>query len=166
MEKLPLFRIIFIIIGIGLIGFGCLLIVHPFLPAMLLAVIFCLATWPAFSIIEKKVGGRSWLAALIMTTLLFLGFLLPLVFLGSSLADSVMQFVKFVVDAFREGHGQVPDWVSRLPLWTQQYVKDFWANYLKSGQQMVEGLTKHAGPCRNMPFMLAVKLVTGLWICH
>ncbi len=161
MEKLPLFRIIAIILGISLIGLGCLMILHPFLPAMLLALIFCLATWPAFSIIEKKVGGRSWLAALIMTTLLFLGFLLPLAFLGSSLADSVMQLVKYISETFNEGHGQAPEWVSRLPDWLQGYVRDFWANYLKSGQQVMDGLTKHAAPLSQYVLYIGTKIGHG-----
>lgn len=162
MDKLPLFRAIIIAVGVGLIAWGCLVILHPFLPAILLAMIFCLATWPAFSALQQKVGGRSWLAATIMTTLLFIGFLLPLFLLGSSLAENVSQLIKFAMTSFKDGHGEAPAWVLHLPSWAQGYVVDFWHKYLDSGDQIVQGLAHYAGPLSHQVIYIGKKIGQGL----
>ncbi len=161
MDKLPLFRALAIALGVGFIGFGCLMILHPFLPAILLAVIFCLATWPAFSMLEKKLNGKSWLAALIMTTLLVIGFLLPLVLLGSTLAESITQLIRFLINAFKGEQGEVPTWMAHLPEWMRHYVEQFWVTYMKSGQQMMKGVAHYAGPLSHQLIYVGKKVGQG-----
>jgi predicted PurR-regulated permease PerM len=90
-----------------------------------------------------------------------IGFLLPLFFLGSSLAQSVTQFVKFVINAFKEGHGEPPARVSQLPVWMQTYIKDFWVTYMKSGQQMVQGFAQYGGPLSHQLITIGKKIGQG-----
>ena len=162
MDKLPIYRAIIIAIAVGLVGWGCVVTLNPFLPAMLLAVIFCLSTWPAFTVLQAKVGGRAWLAALIMTILLFIGFLLPLFLLGSSLAENVGQLIRFMVTSFKNAHGQPPAWVFTLPDWIREYVENFWQTYLNSGEQVVEGLTEYASPISHQVIYFGKKIAQGL----
>ena len=48
---------------IAFLAAECLYIVRPFLPAVLWAIIFAVSSWPLFSRLEKRLGGRLGAAA-------------------------------------------------------------------------------------------------------
>ena len=86
-DKSAVYRFITVTAGALIILYACLLVLGPFIPALFLAVIFTLAAWPGFTRLERKFGGRRGLAAGAMTALFAVCFLLPLLFLGASIAD-------------------------------------------------------------------------------
>ena len=55
---------------VALIAAGCLLVVAPFVSAILWAAIICFATWPLHQRLDRLCGGRRALAAAIMTVLI------------------------------------------------------------------------------------------------
>lgn len=162
MDKLPMYRALIISVSVGLIAWGCLIILHPFIPALMLGIIFCLSTWPAFSALQRRLNGPIWVSATIMTTVLFVAFLLPLFLLGTSLADNVAQLIRYLVTSFKESRGEVPPWVASLPSWLQIYVADFWHSYLDSTDQMVSGLTRYLGPLSHQVITIGKKIGQGL----
>src|SRR5262245_1347956 len=46
---------------------GCLLVLRPFVSALLWAIVLCFSTWPVYHRLLKLVGDRPTLAALLMT---------------------------------------------------------------------------------------------------
>lgn len=58
------------IVVIGLLLFGCVLVLIPFTSAILWAIILSFSSWSIFSGIKCVLGGRSSLAAVTMTLLL------------------------------------------------------------------------------------------------
>ena len=68
---------------------GCLLVLQPFVTALLSAAIVSFSTWPIYKWLELKLGGRRWLAALVMTLFLIVIIVLPLAWLALTIADSV-----------------------------------------------------------------------------
>ena len=66
------------VVVLGLLTIGSIMIVLPFLSAILWAMVFAVTTWPFFIRVEKTLGGRTSLAAAILTLLLFVIFFLPL----------------------------------------------------------------------------------------
>ena len=52
------------------IAVGCFVILRPFFAALLWATILSISTWPAFRRLERVLGGRTTLAAALMTILL------------------------------------------------------------------------------------------------
>ena len=55
------------IAAIAILVIGCLLVLQPFVTALLSAAIVSFSTWPIYKWLERKLGGRRWLAALAMT---------------------------------------------------------------------------------------------------
>lgn len=98
-DKTQLYQFIAGVSAVTVILLGCLVILTPFFPAILLATIFTLATWPAFSWLNKKLGGRTAVAALLMTLFLAGCFIVPLVIIGTSSAENFMK----VYETFRTG---------------------------------------------------------------
>ena len=43
--------------AIALLALGCILVVRPFLAALLFAAVLCLSTWPAFEWVRGRLGG-------------------------------------------------------------------------------------------------------------
>src|SRR5687767_15797898 len=70
-----------------LLAIGCLVVLRPFLGAILAAAILCYSTWPIYCFIEQRVGGRAWLAALVMTLLILVVLVVPLALIAVSFRD-------------------------------------------------------------------------------
>lgn len=104
------------IAAIALLVIGCLLVLQPFVTALLSAAIVCFSTWPVYKKIEHLMRGRRGLAALAMTLLLILVIVLPLALLALTLADSVTPAVNWIRDTFANGLPTPPDWVQSIPL--------------------------------------------------
>jgi len=77
---------------VGVIALGCLTVLRPFLPALTWALILSMSTWPTYRWLETKLNGRRTLAAAIMTFLVAVALLLPLVLVGTQLAEQVTSF--------------------------------------------------------------------------
>jgi predicted PurR-regulated permease PerM len=101
---------------IALLIIGSIVIVLPFLPAILWAVIFTVTTWPFFMKVEKGLGGRTSLAAIVPTLLLALIFFLPLVYVGSKIVGQASISIDYAQELMEKGLGQPPLWLKGLPL--------------------------------------------------
>ena len=95
---------------------GCFLVLRPFVSALLLALILSYSTWPIYAWGEKVLKGRKTLAATLMALLVAAVLLLPLIILGSSLADQVAQASGWVRRIFSDGLPEPPGWIADIPL--------------------------------------------------
>lgn len=128
-DRISLYRTLVIIASVSFILWGCLLILSPFIPAFALALIFTLATWPAFTWLRDKFNGRSMLAASFMTVGLALCFLLPIGFLGNSLADNFARLYVGVIAPALAHPTDMPEWLGDFPL-VGEYMEDLWNEYV------------------------------------
>ncbi len=69
----------------ALLVVGCLLILKPFIPLLLWAIIITIASYPTFLKLERVLKGRRGLAATVWTLLLLAVLIVPLVLLAKSL---------------------------------------------------------------------------------
>ncbi len=109
-EKLVLLAII------ALLLIGSIVMVLPFLRAILWAVVFAVTLWPYFVKLEKALGGRTTLAAVIPTLLLALVFFLPMVYVGYKLAGQASVALDYTEGLIEKGLGPPPAWLKGLPL--------------------------------------------------
>src|SRR5206468_11346737 len=54
--------------AVVLLLIGCVVVLWPFLSALLWAIVLCFTTWPVYARLLRVMGGRRTLAALLMTT--------------------------------------------------------------------------------------------------
>lgn len=99
-----------------LLALGCLVVLRPFMSAILWALILSFSTWPVYTWMLRKFDGRRTLAATVMTLLVAAVLVLPLALLGASLAEHVTGVVDVVRLLVDEGLPEPPDWVMDLPL--------------------------------------------------
>lgn len=120
---------------------GCLLVLQPFVTALLCAAILCFSTWPVYRWIERGVRGNRTLAALIMTLLLILVVVLPIALLALTLADDVSDLIEPTREIFARGLPNPPDWVGSLPL-VGQSADSWWRELAASKEKLFEALKK------------------------
>ena len=70
---------------------GCLLVLRPFVSALLWAVVLCFSSWPVYRRLLRLLGNRRTLAAFLMSLGMILIVLLPFLIIGATLADNVKQ---------------------------------------------------------------------------
>lgn len=143
-----LFRLSAIFLGLGLLFIGCLTVIHPFIPAIMLAAILTLATWPAFKWVEDKTGDRTTLAAALMTILLAVLFIVPLALLGTTLVESFRILVGTITETLSQRRPVAPEWLGELPI-VGNYLDGLWKEYAVDREKALQLVQGHAGTISN-----------------
>lgn len=133
---------------LSLLAFGCFVVLRPFLPAMLWAVILSIATWPVFRWFEGMLRGRRTLAAALTTVLLAVVLLVPLLIVVMSLAENVTSLVTHMRELFKEGPPAPPPWLLRFPV-VGSYVEQYWQEWVRSDVFPVGELIQYLGPAKD-----------------
>jgi predicted PurR-regulated permease PerM len=109
-------RILLGVVGIGGLITATLLVLRPFLPALVWATMIVVATWPTLRTVEARLGGKRGLAVAVMT-------LVMLAFLAVPLTLAVVAVVERADDAVTWARALVshplpplPAWVSGVPV--------------------------------------------------
>ncbi len=95
---------------------GCLLVMLPFVSALLWAVVLTVSTWPLYCRLRKLVGNRHALASLLMLLGLILILLVPFVVVGATLADNVTAGTTAVRKWIAAGPPAPPEWLAKVPV--------------------------------------------------
>jgi len=127
---------------IALLVIGSIAIMFPFLSAILWAIVFSVTIWPFFIRMEKALGGRAGLAAVIPTLLLALIFFLPMVYVGSKIAGQASNAIDYVEGVTEKGLGPPPPWLKGLPLIGEK-TAGAWQEVGKDGPKLMEKAKPH-----------------------
>ncbi|OGA37589.1 MAG: AI-2E family transporter [Betaproteobacteria bacterium RIFCSPLOWO2_12_FULL_62_13b] len=114
---------------------GCYLVLHPFIPAVLFAVVVCSATWPLYMRLRKALWGRPALAALAMSLLLIVLVIGPTVLLAVTLADNLAAMVGTGKAILNGGLIMPPAWVREIPA-VGEPLADYWQRLASSGDSL------------------------------
>lgn len=134
---------------VTLLILGCLLVVYPFLAALLFAAVVCITTWPAYAWLHARLGERDTLAAAAMTLILMLGMLVPTVFLTAGLGDAVHLLATKVKPWLENGLGEPPAWLAGLPIAGPE-LADYWRALAASHDEMMSLLQRAYEPARKL----------------
>jgi len=99
---------------LGGVAIGCVLVLYPFLSALLWAAILVYTTWPVYDWFRQKTGAVSAALAMVMLTAIVL--VLPIGLAAPGGADDVTQLRHVILDAVRAGLPGAPEWVFDIPL--------------------------------------------------
>ena len=146
---------------IVLLVVGCLVVLKPFLGAILAAAILCYSTWPIYRFIEGRVGGRRWLAALVMTLLILFVLVMPLALIALSFRDDVPQLVEQVREALTHGLPRPPEWVAGIPLVGAQ-LDAAWFDLAENPGKLAEILKRYAQPAREVLVQTGLIIAEGV----
>ena len=123
-----------------LLVIGCFVVLRPFVSALLLALILSYSTFPIYAWCERVFRGRKGLAATVMTLLVAAVLLVPLVILGSSLAQQVAAATGWVRSLFSDGPPGPPSWIANIPVvGTQLY--EYWQGLAHNTAKLLSELS-------------------------
>lgn len=140
---------------------GCFFVLRPFLSAILWAVILSFSTWPVYHRIERAVAGRRGLAAGIMVLLVAAVLVLPLVFLGTSMAEDATALIEMARQLLVKGPPYPPAWAAKLPL-VGSSLHDRWQAMAGSGAKLTEALSNYLIPLRDWALSAAQNMGAGI----
>jgi predicted PurR-regulated permease PerM len=104
---------------------GCLIVLRPFVSALLWAVVLCVSSWPVHHRLLRLIGNRNTLAAFLMTLAMILIVLLPFVIVGTTLAENVKQLTEAAKRWVESGPPAPPEWLAKVPVIGQR-ATEYW----------------------------------------
>lgn len=167
----------FALILLGLLVAACFRIVMPFLGALAWATIITVSAWPLFVGLRTRLGGRSTLAASLLTLIFLLIFVVPVVYLSLSLAEHVNAVARVAQDLTAMTLPAPPAWLERIPLvgsrlmirW-QEAGGDWGATLAKAKPWIAQGanwvLSKGAELGLSLLEFLMAVLISGVMLHH
>lgn len=150
------------IAAIALLIFGCVLVLRPFVGAILFAAVLCLSTWPAFVWLRDRWGGRGWLAALVLVLIMVVTLASPVALAAQSLIVHSAAMVE-ALRGFLDNRSilELPAFIRDLPLvggWLDQY----WQLLMQSREELVALGRRLADPAKTMLVALGGAVGEGL----
>ena len=139
-------RITFAVLALALLVATSLWVLRPFLGPTIWATMVVVATWPLMLRVQRWVGGRRWLAVLMMTLLLLLLFMVPLVLAITTIVQNADQIVVWtkLATSYRLS-STPPAWLLTLPM-VGGKLASLWEQAVGSGiDGMLQRLTPYAG---------------------
>ncbi len=146
------------IAAVAILAISCFLILQPFVAAVVFAAVLCSATWPLYVRLRRMLGGRAWLAALLMSLLMAMIPIVPVALLAASLTANVAEIVEAVKRLLAGGLPLPPDWLQNLPA-VGAPADAYWRRLVESRQELDALLQQLAEPARAM--LLATGAVLG-----
>lgn len=115
-----------------------LLIVRPFAGPLIWAITLAVALWPVFDRLRSGMGGRSGLAALVLTLALLATMVLPIVRLALNLGEQADELARLGRELVKVSTGEPPGWLLGLPV-VGPRLGSFWST-LQTDREAALGL--------------------------
>ncbi|MGL5993408.1 MAG: AI-2E family transporter YdiK, partial [Aeromonas sobria] len=114
-KKVDLAKITLGVLFISILIISCFMVLQPFLPALVWATMITIATWPLMLMMQRLLWGKRSLAALFMTLVLLLIFVIPLFMTLANLAEKAPALIALATDI---SHSPPPKllWLQDVPL--------------------------------------------------
>ncbi|HQR03934.1 MAG: AI-2E family transporter [Proteobacteria bacterium] len=130
-----------------ILAIGCVLVLRPFLTAVLWAAILASTAWPGLLALERLLKGRRTLAASLLAVAVTLVLVGPFVIAAMALAGNVTELGNAANALLQNGLPDAPEWVGHLPLVGDSATR-YWQQFAHDGDRLAEELAKLAEPAR------------------
>jgi predicted PurR-regulated permease PerM len=140
---------------------GCLLVLRPFLSALLWAAILVFSTWPAYRFLRERLRLPASLAALAMVLVEFLLLGLPLVYVAPTRREEVDRLRASVQALLTDGLPGLGDWLAHLPL-VGEYLHEKLGGLSAGLVGMTELLQPYAGDIAQGALSVLLAVLSGL----
>jgi predicted PurR-regulated permease PerM len=129
---------------LGGVAVGCVLVLYPFVSALLWAGILVFTTWPVFEWLRVRLHLRHTPTALMMVALTAVVLVLPIAVAAPGSADDVSHLRHVIMEGLRAGLPDSPMWVFEIPL-IGPTIGDLWNRWAADISVMLEALRPYFG---------------------
>lgn len=141
---------------------GCLLVLLPFVSALLWAVVLSSSCWPLYRRLVKLLRGRQTLAALFMALAMICVILLPFVIVGATLADNVKELTTATRRWMDAGPPTPPGWLVKVPVVGRQ-AAEYWQSLAADSAKLIEAAKPLIEPVSGGLLKIGLALGRGLF---
>ncbi len=145
---------------LGLLALGCLVVLRPFLTAVLWAAILAYSTWPAYRYLHQLFGSRGGAAAA-MTVVVAAVIIVPAVVVGSELVENSAPVIRSIQGFFSQGPLTPPAWLGRVPLIGPDLVQ-YMTDHALDAAALAGNLRELLGPAQRLIIDAARSVASGL----
>ena len=138
---------------------GCVLVLLPFLPAIVWAVILAYSTFPVFEWLRRRLRRGTAAGAMVGITAVCL--VLPLALLVPGGADNVAALQLAAERALEAGLPDPPGWVARVPL-VGSTIAEYWTAWANDLSVMVAFFRPYLGMLMSAGFSLLLGIAGGV----
>jgi predicted PurR-regulated permease PerM len=143
------------------LAFGCLVVLRPFVSALLWAVVLCFSCWPLYHRLLRLLRNRETLAASFMTVAMVLVLLLPFVIVGTTLASNIKQLSSATRKWIQEGPPGPPAWLAKVPAVGEQ-AEQYWQSLAEDTAKLWEQAQRFIEPVSAWLLKASLALGGGL----
>jgi len=159
-EQTKLERIISGVVLLILLA-GCLLILRPFVSALLWAAVLCFSTWPFYKRLLSLVRGHRTFAAILMTLAMVLVVLLPFVIIASTIGDDVRNLTAAARGWIETGLPAPPDWLGKIPF-VGHHAVEYWQTLATDRAKLIVETRRLIEPLSALLLVIGRVLIGGL----
>lgn len=142
------------------LGVACLLVLKPFVSALLWAAILVFSTWPAFLLLRDRVRlGPTW-AASVMVILEFLLIGLPLVLVAPTDRASIDRLQEAVQGLVGQGLPNF-NWISSIPL-VGETLHNTWVSWQQDLTGLTDAIQPYAGTIAQAALSVLLAVLSGI----
>ncbi|MGQ7794632.1 AI-2E family transporter [Faunimonas sp. B44] len=152
------------LLGLGALlalAVGCLVVIWPFLTAIMWAAVLCWSTWPVYRGYERALGGRRGLSAALMTVTVALVIVAPFALLVAALAESVGDLIGALGRVVEEGPPAPPAWIGEIPI-IGESVSSYWQSLALNAPAFLAALGRFTGPAADVALASGAFIGVGL----
>lgn len=117
-------------------------VLRPFLPALIWAAMVVIATWPILLALQRRVGGRRWLAVSLIMLLMLVLLIVPLALAIGMLVGNATHIEGWVVGLKDMSVPPPPNWVAGIPL-AGDRLATLWTGMSGSNDKLVAAIVPH-----------------------
>ncbi|MGC3964681.1 MAG: AI-2E family transporter [Rhodocyclaceae bacterium] len=139
---------------------GSIMVLLPFLTAIIWAAILTQAGWPLLQWIENRTGGRRGVATTLLTLLIVVVMLAPLMIVIANLTSN-WEELSAMWAQFRTNLDQPPSWLVNIPV-VGQRLQEAWLHALQDRSWFMAQLQGIRAPVGHFLLRLASVLGTGM----
>jgi predicted PurR-regulated permease PerM len=146
---------------LGGVAVGCVLVLYPFISALLWAGILVYTTWPVYDWLRMRGRVHRVWAALAMVALTAVVLVLPIGVAAPGSADDVTNIRHAIMDSLRAGLPDSPQWVFDIPL-VGATIGDLWNRWAADISVMLEALRPYFGIVLENGLSLLLGIANGV----
>jgi predicted PurR-regulated permease PerM len=149
------------LVSLAALVVGILLVLRPFLSAVLWAIVLTYSTWPVFARVRQSVRGQSGIAAALMTVLLTFVIILPVTIVVLSLGESIAPVYDSLRRWLAAGLPAPPPWLAQLPL-IGETAQAYWLSLAGDTSRLVADLLRLVEPLKSQLVSGGLQIGQGL----
>jgi predicted PurR-regulated permease PerM len=148
-------------IALALLFAGGLWVMRPFVSSLLWAMVLSFSSWPLYRRLLAWLGGRRTLAAALVASTMICLVLLPVVVVGTTLADNVKELTTATRRWLDAGPPAPPAWLAKVPLLGASAAEE-WQALAGDGRKLLEGAQRFIEPVSAWVLKAGLKLGGGV----